>query len=76
MQRADNNEGSIFIELAKEIARKAHAGKTDKAGRDYFKGHLTSVASMGKTWQEKVVGFLHDVAEDTPMTEMEVMRLL
>lgn len=65
-----------FIIRAQEIARTTHAGQTDKAGVDYFEGHLTSVAAMGKTWQEKVVGYLHDVAEDTPTTEEEVMKLL
>lgn len=65
-----------FITRAAEIAREAHAGQTDKAGKDYFEGHLTSVASMGKTWQQQVVGYLHDVAEDTPTTEVEIIQLL
>ena len=65
-----------FITRASGIARTAHAGQTDKAGKDYFEGHLTSVASMGKTWQEQVLGCLHDVSEDTLMTEKEVMELL
>lgn len=65
-----------FITRASEIARTAHAGQTDKAGKDYFKGHLTSVATMGKTWQEQVLGYLHDAAEDTPVTEEEVMNML
>ncbi len=67
---------SRFITRTSEIARQAHAGQTDKAGKDYFEGHLTSVANLGKTWQEKVLGYLHDVAEDTPMTEEEVLELL
>lgn len=50
-----------FITRASGIARTAHAGQTDKAGKEYFEGHLTSVASMGKTWQEQVLGCLHDV---------------
>ncbi len=65
-----------IIDTAAEIARKAHAGQSDKAGKDYFSGHLTSVANLGKSWQEKVLGFLYDVAEDTPMTETEVMEEL
>lgn len=61
-----------YIKHASEIAR----NQTDKAGKDYYEGHLTSVASMGKTWQEQVLGCLHDVSEDTLMTEKEVMELL
>jgi len=65
-----------FIHRAAAFSRIAHADQTDKAGVDYFKGHLTYVASLGKTWQEKVVGYLHDLAEDTPTNETEVMKLL
>ncbi|NLO69375.1 MAG: phosphohydrolase [Porphyromonadaceae bacterium] len=65
-----------FINRSAEIARAAHADQTDKAGVDYFSGHLTSVASMGKNWKEQVLGYLHDVAEDTPISEDEVMELL
>lgn len=65
-----------FILRAQEIARSAHAGQTDKAGVDYFEGHLTTVASFGKNWKEQVLGYLHDVAEDTALTEEEVMILL
>lgn len=34
-----------YIKHASEIAR----NQTDKAGKNYYDGHLTSVASMGKT---------------------------
>lgn len=65
-----------IISRSAEIARSVHAGQTDKAGVDYFSGHLTSVASMGKTWKEQVLGYLHDAAEDTHITEEEVVDLL
>lgn len=65
-----------FISRASEIARVAHEGQTDKAGKNYFEGHLTSVALLGKTWQEEVLGYLHDVAEDTSITEEGLMSLL
>ena len=48
----------------------------DKAGIDYFTGHLTAVAQMGSTWQEQVVGYLHDASEDTPYSVEEVLNLL
>lgn len=43
---------------------------------DYFEGHLSLVASLGKTWQEKVVGYLHDASEDTPHDVEQVLDLL
>lgn len=61
---------------AAALARQLHRGQVDKAGVDYFSGHLTTVAKMGKTWQEKVVGYLHDASEDTSNTVDEVLNLL
>ena len=31
---------------------------------------------MGATWEERVVGYLHDAAEDTPHTVDEVLHML
>lgn len=31
---------------------------------------------MGSTWEERVVGYLHDAAEDTPHTVDEVLHML
>jgi (p)ppGpp synthase/HD superfamily hydrolase len=50
-----------------EIATEAHRGQLDKAGRDYI-GHPLRVMEMGKTEEEKIVGVLHDVVEDTGWT--------
>ena len=61
---------------AAALARQLHRGQVDKAGVDYFSGHLTTVAKMGKTWQEEVVGYLHDASEDTSNTIDEVLNLL
>ena len=47
-----------------EIATQAHQGQLDKTGRDYI-GHPLRVMEMGKTEDEKIVGVLHDVVEDT-----------
>lgn len=55
------------LERAIEIATKAHQGQFDKAGRDYI-GHPLRVMEMGKTEEEKIVGVLHDVIEDTDWT--------
>ena len=61
-----------IVEAAATIAKQLHEGPVDKAGEDYFSGHLTSVASMEKTWQEQVVGYLHDASEDTPHSVEEI----
>ena len=55
------------LQRALEIATQAHQGQFDKAGRDYI-GHPLRVMEMGKTEEEKIVGVLHDVIEDTDWT--------
>jgi (p)ppGpp synthase/HD superfamily hydrolase len=45
----------------------AHAGQVDKAGMPYI-GHVMRVMQAGKTIDEKIVGVLHDVVEDTTWT--------
>ena len=69
-------EKNIWITSAAALARRLHKGQVDKAGRDYFEGHLSMVASMGQRWQEQVVGYLHDASEDTPHTVEETLSLL
>ena len=55
------------LERAIEIATEAHQGQLDKAGKDYI-GHPLRVMSMGRTLDEKIVGVLHDVIEDSDWT--------
>lgn len=55
------------LERAIEIATEAHRGQFDKAGNDYI-GHPLRVMTEGKTTEEKIVGVLHDVMEDTDWT--------
>lgn len=50
-----------------EIATEAHRGQFDKSGKDYI-GHPLRVMEMGQTEEEKIVGVLHDVVEDTEWT--------
>lgn len=61
---------AITVEEATELARRAHAGQVDKAGRDYFL-HVCAVrdALAGYGEDAQVAGVLHDVLEDTPLTE-------
>ncbi len=55
------------LERAIEIATEAHRGQLDKAGNEYL-GHPLRVMAMGKTTEEKIVGVLHDVVEDSAWT--------
>lgn len=49
------------------IAVKAHKGQTDKYGNPFIL-HPMRVMAMGRTEDEKIVGILHDVVEDTEWT--------
>lgn len=55
------------LQRAIEIATAAHKGQFDKSGKDYI-GHPLRVMEMGQTKEEKIVGVLHDVVEDTDWT--------
>ncbi|MCD8287285.1 MAG: phosphohydrolase [Porphyromonadaceae bacterium] len=61
---------------AARLAKTLHNGQVDKAGKDYFEGHLSAVGHSGSCWKEKVVGFLHDAAEDTTHSVEEVIGML
>ena len=64
------------IEIAKEYSKRYHFGQVDKAGVDYFKGHITTVAkkvaNAGYNSNYVVVALLHDVVEDTSATIEEI----
>ena len=71
-----SNKEKVIVQSAADIACQLHKGAKDKAGVDYFTGHLSAVAKMGNTWQEQVVGYLHDASEDTSNSVEEVLNLL
>jgi len=56
-------------QVAEEIAKKAHKGQKDKAGKDYFSSHLSFVANSLSNPLQRAIGFLHDVIEDTEYTK-------
>ena len=56
-----------MLEKAIEIAVEAHRGQIDKAGKIYIL-HPIRVMLKGKNEIEQIVGILHDVVEDTPVT--------
>ena len=70
------NKEKDIVQCAAVLACELHKGQVDKAGVDYFTGHLTTVAKMGSTWKEQVVGYLHDASEDTPNSVEQVLSLL
>ena len=55
------------LQRAIEIATLAHKGQLDKAGNEYI-GHPLRVMEAGKTTEEKILGVLHDVVEDSNWT--------
>lgn len=60
-----------MLQKAIDIATKAHEGQVDKAGQPYI-GHPLRVMNMGTTDEEKIVGVLHDVVEDSDWTFEEL----
>lgn len=56
-----------MLNKAIEIATKAHERQVDKGGQPYI-GHPLRVMAMGATEDEKIVGVLHDVVEDSDWT--------
>lgn len=66
----------LAVYVAAEIAQQWHAGQQDRAGVSYFEGHLSTVSSHCHGWKSKLVGFLHDTADDTPHTVEEIIATL
>ena len=56
-----------LLTKAISIALKEHEGQTDKAGMPYA-GHIMRVMQAGRTTDEKIVGVLRDLVEDTDWT--------
>ena len=61
-----------LLNKAIKLAQKAHKGQTDKFGTPYI-GHVIRVMNAGKTYDEKIVGVLHDVIEDCPEITYETL---
>jgi guanosine-3',5'-bis(diphosphate) 3'-pyrophosphohydrolase len=56
-----------LIEKAVHLARMWHVNQVDKAGMPYIL-HVLRVGLAGRTADEMIVGFLHDLVEDTLVT--------
>ncbi|MGM0122862.1 hypothetical protein IGI37_000228 [Enterococcus sp. AZ194] len=60
-----------MVEVAKRLSKKAHETQVDKGGQSYYL-HPETVASFVQTDEEKAVAYLHDVLEDTELTEEQL----
>ena len=78
MEQLEDDMGYMtkIVYAAGLVANDLHKGQHDKGGNDYFESHLIKVASAGFDWKEKVVGFLHDAAEDCDVTVDDVLKML
>lgn len=61
------------LDKAIKIAMKAHAGQTDKYGAPYIQ-HPLRVMALGRTDDERIVGILHDVVEDSDWTFEDLQK--
>ncbi|MEN0072498.1 MAG: HD domain-containing protein [Propionicimonas sp.] len=67
-----------LVELARQIATRAHLGQRDKAGADYIthpERVARRVAERGGTAEAIAAAWLHDVVEDTTVDADELARL-
>ena len=66
------------VEHARRIARAAHEGQFDKAGLPYFESHVADVhrrvVFYGGDVVEQIAALLHDVLEDTKVTETDLQN--
>ena len=62
-----------MIDKAKDIAINAHKEQKDKSGKDYYSEHIDAVANSVFRYEKNlvatVVAYLHDILEDTDVTE-------
>jgi len=63
-----------LLDLAIKVATEAHKGQTDKGGKPYIL-HPKAVADSLDSTENKIVAYLHDVCEDTPITPDELRKM-
>lgn len=62
------------VEFARAVASYAHSGQKDKAGKPYIM-HPAAVSEAVVFDEEKIVALLHDVLEDTFVSEAAIRNL-
>lgn len=62
---------AFTVDDAIAVARRAHAGQTDKAGRPYIEHPLRVMGNVAGE-EERMAAVLHDVLEDTAVTVGEL----
>ncbi len=62
----------LFIE-AINLASECHRGQEDKSGEPVLY-HVLRVGMAGATWEEKVLGLLHDCLEDSTLFTLQNFR--
>ena len=64
-----------LVQRAKDLAHRAHAGQVDKAGRPYIEHVARVAAACADDPEAEAVAWLHDVLEDCPDFDAEVMDM-
>lgn len=63
-----------LLDKAIELAEKYHQGQFDKGGTPYIEHPLRVMARLD-TIEEKIVGVLHDIVEDTVITFEDLYKM-
>ncbi len=66
-----------LIQKAYDFAKKAHEGQLRKSGEPYFNHVFATAKNLAELGMGSIIisaGLLHDVIEDTPVTEEDVQR--
>jgi guanosine-3',5'-bis(diphosphate) 3'-pyrophosphohydrolase len=62
------------LERAIQMAVNAHTGQVDKAGQPYILHPLRVMMAVPREEKYQIVGVLHDVLEDTNLTEEQLLE--
>jgi len=67
--------GYIVMELAENIARRAHADQLEESTGDPYILHIERVVGLVETDEQRAVAWLHDVIEDSSITAADLLAL-
>jgi (p)ppGpp synthase/HD superfamily hydrolase len=63
----------MSIDIAKNISKKAHQGQQRKNGKAYITHVESVVGQLGDDTSAVIVGWLHDVLEDSSLTKVDLL---